>query len=236
MQWYLTHYCEISKIYQIIEVQPKSSFTSFIDTVTKFRILGDKHLDKAIVGDTYKLLSNSSYGSILINKSKHCNINYMRNRNKILTKVNSVNFKNLDKIVIDVYEVETYKEKIVMDNPIQIGFFILQYAKLRMLEFYYDCLSIYLNPNSFDLCEMDTNSIYMAISTENLDQSIRDEWIEQYFKEFFHSYLDNEIPKWFPRRCCDKHKALDKRKTGIFKLEFSEKNDFFMFKVIYNRR
>ena len=94
LQWYLSHYCEISKIYQIIEFQPKSSFTSFIDTVTKFQILGDKHPDKAIVWDTYKLLSNSSYDSILINKSKHCNINYMTNRNKIMIKVNSVNGRN----------------------------------------------------------------------------------------------------------------------------------------------
>ena len=39
-----------------------------------------------------------------------------------MSKVNSVNFKNLDKIVNDIYEVETYKKKIVMDNPIQIGF------------------------------------------------------------------------------------------------------------------
>ena len=49
LQWYLTYYCEISKIYQIIEFQHKSIFTSFIDTVTKFRILGDKHPDRAIV-------------------------------------------------------------------------------------------------------------------------------------------------------------------------------------------
>ena len=220
LQWYLSHHCEISKIYQIIEFQPKCSFTSFIDTVTKFRILGDKHPDKAIVGDTYKLLSNSSYGSILINKSKHCNINYMKNRHKIMNKVNSLNFKNLDKINNDLYEVETYKKKIVMDNPIQIGFFILQYAKLRMLEFYYDCLSTYLNPKSFDLCETDSDSIYMAISTENLDDSIRDECKDQYFKEIFNSCSDKAKPKWFPRRCCDKHKALDRRETGIFKLEF----------------
>ena len=41
-----------------------------------------------------------------------------------MTKVNSVNFKNLDKVVNEVYEIETYKKKIVMDNPIQIYLFI----------------------------------------------------------------------------------------------------------------
>ena len=62
----------------------------------------------------------------------------------------------------------------------------------------------------------------MAISTKNLDQSLRDEWKKQYFTEIFHSCSDNEIPKWLPRRC-DNHKAFDRRKTGLYKLELSGK-------------
>ena len=60
---------EISKLYQIIEYQPKKCFKNFIDKVTKFRIEGDKNLDKDIIGDTCKLLSNSSYGSVLMDKT-----------------------------------------------------------------------------------------------------------------------------------------------------------------------
>ena len=67
LQWYLNNHCEIEKIYQLMEYQPLTSFKSFIDTVTMHRIRGDK----AIIGDTYKLLSNSSYGSILMDRSKH---------------------------------------------------------------------------------------------------------------------------------------------------------------------
>ena len=50
----------------------------------------------------------------------------------------------MNKLGEELYEVETYKSRVSVDTPIQIGFFILQYAKLRMLEFYYDCLNIYL--------------------------------------------------------------------------------------------
>ena len=52
--------------------------------------------------------------------------------------INSCNLKNLDAITDTTYEVEMYKNHIKMDNPIQIIFLISQYAKLRMLEFYYD--------------------------------------------------------------------------------------------------
>ena len=36
LKWYLNHNCNITKIYQVIEFQPKKSFTSFIETVTEY--------------------------------------------------------------------------------------------------------------------------------------------------------------------------------------------------------
>ena len=98
MKWYLSHNCEITKIYQVIEFQPKTSFTSFIETVTENRILGDQHKDKSIISDTYKLLSKSAYGSVSINKAKHCNIKYLDNKEKVVKMINSCNLKNLDAI------------------------------------------------------------------------------------------------------------------------------------------
>ena len=128
-------------MYQIIEYQPKLAFRSFIETVTKYRLEGDRDPDKAIIGETYKLVSNSSYGSLLMDKSKHSNVKYLMDKSKVCKFINSPVFKNVTKLGQDLYEVETYKTRISVDAPIQIGFFILQYAKLRMWEFYYDCLN-----------------------------------------------------------------------------------------------
>ena len=152
LQWYLKNKCQVTKIHQIIEFQPKPSFTSFIDKVTHHGIQGELEPDKAIIGDTYKLISNSSYGSFLMNKSKHSNVRYLVDKNKVGKIINSCIFKDMQDIN-GVFEVETYKSRIVMDNPTQIGFFILQYARLRMLEFYYDCLLKYLRPHLFELTE-----------------------------------------------------------------------------------
>ena len=172
LQWYLKNNCEITKIYQIIEYQPKLAFRSFIETVTKYRLEGDRDPDKAIIGETYKLVSNSSYGSLLMDKSKHSNVKYLMDKSKVCKFINSPVFKNMNTLGQDLYEVETYKTRISVDTPIQIGFFILQYAKLRMLEFYYDCLNSYLKKNSFELTQTDTDCIYMAINQPDLDQCI----------------------------------------------------------------
>ena len=98
LKWYLTHDCEVTKIYQIIEFQPKFSFKKFIDKVTRHRTEGDQNPDKAFIGDTYKLLSNSSYGSILMDRTRHCSIKYLTNKVKVNNVVNSSRFKALEEM------------------------------------------------------------------------------------------------------------------------------------------
>ena len=42
--------------------------------------------------------------------------------------------------------------------PLHIGFFVYQYTKLRMLQFYYDFVDRYVERPLFQYCEMDTDS------------------------------------------------------------------------------
>ena len=44
LQWSLRNNCKITKIYQIIEYQPKTSFRSFIDKNINFRVIEIHHL------------------------------------------------------------------------------------------------------------------------------------------------------------------------------------------------
>ena len=106
-----------------------------------------------------------------------------------------------------------------------MGYFILQYAKLRMLEFYYDFMDQYVDRSNFEYCEMDTDSAYMAISGTSLDDVIKPEMKDQYLRGLkgFCSEMDIEADAgfhWFPRTCCSNHAKYDKRTPGLFKLEY----------------
>ena len=61
------------------------------------------------------------------------------------------------------------------------------------------------------MCEMDTDSAYLAISGESLDELIRPDKREVY---------ETEKIDWFPRDDTDAHKAFDKRTPGLFKIEW----------------
>jgi len=81
-----------------------------------------------------------------------------------------------------------------------------------MLEFYYDFLLKFVDRSDFALGQMDTDSMYIATSAENLDDVIKPEMRDQYEKE---RHL------WFPRTDTPEHADFDKRTPGLFKLEFS---------------
>ena len=51
------------------------------------------------------------------------------------------------------------KKKIKLDLPLCVGYMVYQYAKLKMLEFYYDFLDIFIDRRHFQLIEMDTVSL-----------------------------------------------------------------------------
>ena len=52
--------------------------------------------------------------------------------------INNKRFRQLDVVSADAYEIEMNKSVVKYTLPLHIGFFVYQYAKLRMLQFYYD--------------------------------------------------------------------------------------------------
>ena len=121
----------------------------------------------------YIIAGNSAYGSLLLDKTKHRNVQYIKGERLAHMKVNDLAFIGLTELSGDLFEVELSKSRITLDLPVVLGFAILQYAKLRMLQFYYDCLDKYIDRTDIERTEMDTDSLYFAISGKNLEDVIK---------------------------------------------------------------
>ena len=61
------------------------------------------------------------------------------------------------------------------------------------------------------MCEMDTDSAYIAISGESVESLVKPELRVEF---------DQDKCNWFPRTDTPEHKAYDKRKPGLFKVEW----------------
>ena len=55
-------------------------------------------------------------------------------------------------------QVTSKKKSIKYNLPVQIGFFVYQYAKLRMLAFFYDVIDEFISREDYCLLEMDTGN------------------------------------------------------------------------------
>ena len=181
-----------------------------------------------------KLLGNSGYGKTVTNVDRHRDVKYCT---EIGTSalINNKRFRQLDVVTEDAYEIEMNKSVVKYTLPLHIGFFVYQYAKLRMLQFYYDFVDRYVERPLFQYCEMDTDSAYIALAGESIDGLVRADRRAHYFRH---------RSQWLPAECCDEHeddyvcdriagrpwtvtesccfarKAFDKRTPGLFKVEW----------------
>ena len=137
LRWYLAHGLVVDRVYQVVSYEPNPCFQRFGESVSTARRNGDVDPDKSIIADTMKLLGNSGYGKTVTNVDRHRDIKYCTEVGTSAL-VSNKRFRQLDVVTADAYEIEMNKSVVKYDLPLHIGFFVYQYAKLRMLQFYYD--------------------------------------------------------------------------------------------------
>ena len=166
------------------------------------------------------LLADRSYGYQITDWRRHTVAKYLTDK-KTHVAINSKLFEKLDHVNISLYGVELAKAQIEQKEPIIVGFFILQYAKLRMLEVYCNFFTRFCDVNKFEVLEMDTDSLYLALAEKELEDCIRPEmrtgWQRLRSNDRVDSFTADAGAKFFPQTCCVKHKQNDKREPGLFK-------------------
>ena len=203
LRWYVNHSAVITAVYRTIDYKPTKVLKWFVDEVTDARRTGDVDKSKALLADIFKLLGNSSYGKMIEAVERHTCTVYTKDEKLVDRTLRSAFSEDLDEIG-GAYELESRKARVHIKRPFQIGIAVYQLAKLRMLEFYYDFLDKYVDRRDFELIQMDTDSNYMAISGDKLEDIIRPEMRAEF---------ETTKKQWL---------AWDKwsgRTPGLFKLE-----------------
>ena len=203
LAWYLNQGLKLTAVYRTIDYEPREIFSWFVNEVANNRRKGDADKDKALLAEVFKLLGNSAYGKFIEAVERHTNTIYTCDEEEVDKSLRSARFKTLEEIG-PAYKVELRKIKIHIDRPFQVGIVVYQLAKLRMLKFYYEFLDFYLDRRDFELIQMDTDSMYFALSRERLEDAIRPGY-ETQFEEDKKRWL--AWNKW------------SNREPGLFKLE-----------------
>ena len=205
-------------IYRFVQYNPKKCFDIFVQSAVDARRQGDENPTSSVI-ETMKLLANSSYGYQIMDRIRHTVTKYLTDE-KTHSAINSKMFKRFNHITDQMYDLELFNSEIEHRKPILVGFFILQYAKLKILELYHKFFKKFCDTDKYEELELDTDSLYLALSEESLEDVILPkksaEWDQLRSKDCTDNFTANATDNFFPRTCCNVHKKNDNREPALF--------------------
>ena len=190
----LNHGLKLEKVHSVISFSQSAWLKQYIDRNTEFRMKASNDFEK----DYYKLLNNSFYGKTMENVRNHRDIRLVNTENKRSKLASEPNYHGTKYISDDLLIMEMKQREVYMNKPLYLGQAILDYSKMLMYQFWYDCLQP-MYKDKIELCYMGTDS--------------------------FITYISNDVNKWFDASNYseDIDRPLEKGKTkkviGKFKDE-----------------
>ena len=129
----------------------------------------------------FKLKGNSFYGKMIEDLINHLKTTFTIIEELVDKSFTSPFFEGLEEINI-TFEIKECKRQVTIMRLYQCGIAVYQLVKLHMLEFYHDFLDKYLDWREFELIQIDTDSMYMAILGE-FDEIVKLELQEKMTKK-----------------------------------------------------
>ena len=165
---------QCTKVNRFVQYLTRNCFNKFVQLVVDARKEEDQNPLSVVVAETLKLLGNSSYDYQIMDRSSHTITTYLNDEKTDKAIVEPL-FKRSNNFHKDLYSIELLKSITEHKEPIIVGFFILRYAKLRMLELYYNFFAKFYDVNKFEEVEMDTDLLFLALAEKKLYDCIRPE-------------------------------------------------------------
>ena len=138
-----------------------------------------------------------------------------------------------------LYEVQMSRKSVCADLPLHMGVWILQAAKLRNMEAM-RTLERYLDPRKWTSLYCDTDSLFLALTEDSLDDCVlevmREDWfkhggarqrlfVDEFCKKHQSEFIETKCRRreqWDTeaRACCKAERAEQSRRPGLLKMEF----------------
>ncbi|GMF14370.1 unnamed protein product [Phytophthora fragariaefolia] len=131
--------------------------------VSQARLDGNADESKKMIGMLMKLAGNAAFGRSCMDMTKHKEIEFMSDEKSVYKATEHFTFSSKTELSNGTVEMVKFKRRIKLKNPIHLSIAIYQLAKLRMLQFYHDCIDFYFDRSAFEYQEMDTDSGYIAL-------------------------------------------------------------------------
>ena len=171
LQFYLRKGMKLTKVHRILKFQQKDFIKPYIEFCISQRNKIDSSPDEKSM---WKLACNAIFGKTIQNSEKMNSITFHTNEKKLLASIASPRFKHADLINDYVSQVTSYKKRNCITTPYFVGVAILELSKLFMMKVFYDFFMEKYGIFKLKLLMTDTDSLLMAIQTNNIYEDLKD--------------------------------------------------------------
>ena len=119
-----------------------------------------------------------------------------------------------------MHEVVKTKKKVVLDTPIQIGIAVYSYAKLSLLNFW-EFLDKYLVNDMYQIMECDTDSLYVALARDTVDECGKPDLMAEWKSEKYNFFSSDDPTEIDFAGIKIPFSQYEKRTPGKYKEEFN---------------
>ena len=197
---YLDLGLKVKSVRRVLKYKQSPWLKEYIDFNTEKR----KHAKSKFEKDLYKLFNNSIFGRSLMNMRKHVDVKLCHTKVKLSKYTMKPSYKSCTIFNEDLVAVENTRTNVLMNQPIYMGFTILDLSKLLMYQFHYKHMKA-LYGDRIRVCFSDTDSFLYEIQTECMYQDMMD---------FSHMFDTSDYP---PEHFL--HSVHNKKVLGKFKDE-----------------
>jgi len=180
LQFVVSHGCRLTSVHRVIRFQQSPWLEPFISINNEKRKIAKNEFAKQL----WKLTNNANYGKTVECVRKRINLRMVTEWSMAEKLISQPSY--MSHIIYDENLVAILRRRmeIFFNKPLYAGFVILEMAKLKMLQFYYDEMLRHYGPERLDLLYTDTDSYVFLIK---LRQSGEDWRIEanMYLSDFF---------------------------------------------------
>ncbi|XP_064637883.1 uncharacterized protein LOC135497181 [Lineus longissimus] len=204
LKYYLKCGMRLRRIRRVLAFEQRCWMHDFVDFITSKRSKAVSDFESSF----WKLILNSIFGRLLIDKTKHVNMKLVSNEAAFKKLSSKPNFKSVtfyDKTLVGV---QSTPASVELNSPVVAGFTVLELSKLHMYKFHYNfVLPVLGGPENCQLLMTDTDSLVYLV--KNIEPKV-------IFSSVAPQYFDFSN---FPR-AHELYSEVNKKIKGTFKIEY----------------
>lgn len=163
LKFYVKHGLVIKQIHKVLEFKQTEWIKPYIIFNNDKRKESTNEFDKQF----FKLMNNAFFGRTCMNIRKHVNVKVALNKKECRKCLMDCNLDFFSILNDSAVLFKNLKSSLYLNQPIYVGFTVLELSKLYMYELYYDVFKQYYD-TKVNLLYSDTDSLVLEIFTEDV--------------------------------------------------------------------